>query len=129
MQHVCIVELLISLHLNHLRNWNNNNEVSTFKSRIIIDHLIQISFFILQHNLLQMLEFYCDCLTRYMKHSSFGLTETGTDSIYMVINAETVDQCIKPNDKDRYEKIFLDPVRMTKIKGGFIEDVVLNIML
>ena len=42
-------------------------EVETYKSRIIIDNPIQIGFFILQYAKLRMLEFYYDCLMKYMK--------------------------------------------------------------
>ena len=51
-----------------------------------------------------MLEFYYDCLTKYMKPNSFEITETDTDKIYMAINAESLDECIRPDYKSRYEK-------------------------
>ena len=48
-----------------------------------------------------MLEFYHDCILKYFKPNSFELTETDTDSIYMAINEDTIDECIK----ETYKKI------------------------
>ena len=41
-------------------------EVETYKTRISVDTPIQIGFFILQYAKLRMLEFYYDCLNRYL---------------------------------------------------------------
>ena len=48
-----------------------------------------------------MLEFYYECLVKYMKPNSFELTETDTDSIYMAINEDSLDKCIRPEFKSR----------------------------
>ena len=76
-------------------------EVETYKSRIIIDNPIHIGCFILQYAELCMLEFYYECLMKYMKPNSFELTET--DSIYMAINKDSLDKCIKSEFKSRYD--------------------------
>ena len=54
-----------------------------------------------------MLEFYYECLMKYVNPNSFELTETDTDSMYMAINEESLDKCIRPEMKHRYDhKIF-----------------------
>ena len=40
---------------------------------------------------------------KYMKPNSFELTETDTDSIYMAINEESLDKCIRSEYKSRYD--------------------------
>ena len=50
-----------------------------------------------------MLDYYYDCLKSYFIDNSFEITETDTDSIYMAINAPTIDQCIREEYKDRYK--------------------------
>ena len=79
-------------------------EVETYKNSIAMDNPIQIVFFILQCAKLRMLEFYYDCLKKYFIDNSFEITEMDTDSIYMAINAPTIDQCIREEYKDRYKQ-------------------------
>ena len=99
-----VSKIIISSKFKSMEELGAVFEVEIFKSRITIDNPIQIGFFILQYAKLRMLEFYYDCLIKYMKPNSFELTETDTDSIYMAINAESLDDCIKSDYKSRYEK-------------------------
>ena len=99
-------------------------EVETYKTRISIDTPIQIGFFILQYAKLRMLEFYYDCLNRYLIKNSFELTQTDTDSIYMAINQPDLDQCISEKYKNRYQNEILTPVWMNFLLLGFLGDVV-----
>ena len=69
-------------------------EVEMYKSQIKMDNPIQISFFILQYAKLQMLEFYDDCLVRYLHPNYFELTEADSDGMYMTLNEESMDNCI-----------------------------------
>ena len=79
-------------------------EVETYKNCLKLDTPVQIGFFILQYAKLRMLEFYHDCILKYFKPNSFELTETDTDSIYMAINKDTIDECIKETYKKKFEK-------------------------
>ena len=81
---------------------DNLFEVETYKNSVTMDNPIQIGFFILQYAKLRMLEFYYDCLRTYLTDNSFEIIETDTDSIYMAINAPTIDQCIREEYKERY---------------------------
>ena len=71
-----------------------------------------------------MLEFYYDCIVKYFKPYSFELTETATDSIYVAINKETIDECINQKYKERFEKEIFTLVMMLTILNGFLGDVV-----
>ena len=74
---------------------NEMYEAESYKHKISIDNPIQIGFFILQYAKLRMLEFYYDCLTKYLTSNSFELIETDTDSMYMALNKPTLEQCVK----------------------------------
>ena len=75
-----------------------------YKNQIKMDNPIQIGFFILQYAKLRMLEFYYDCLEKYLKTNSFELTETDTDSIYMALNEVTLAKCMKEEYYETYYK-------------------------
>ena len=75
-----------------------------YKNQIKMNNPIQIGFFILQYAKLRMLEFYYDCLVKYMKPHSFELTETDTDSIYMALNVVSLAKCIKEEYYETYYK-------------------------
>ena len=77
-------------------------EVEMYKNQIKMDNPIQIGFFILQYAKLRMLEFYYDCLHKFLKPNSFELTETDTDSVYMALNEATLDKCVKEEYFDTY---------------------------
>ena len=49
-----------------------------------------------------MLEFYYDCLIKYLRPNSFELTEMDTDSMYMALNRENLDDCVRDDYKDKY---------------------------
>ena len=79
-------KIINSCIFKDMQDINGVFEVETYKSRIVMDNPIQIGFFILQYAKLRMLEFYYDCLLKYLRPQSFELTETDTDSLYMAIN-------------------------------------------
>ena len=83
---------------------NSVYEVEMYKNQINMDNPIQIGFFILQYAKLRMLEFYYDCLEKYLKTNSFELTETDTDSIYMALNEVTLAKCMKEEYYETYYK-------------------------
>ena len=55
-----------------------------------------------------MLEFYYDCLLKYLRPQSFELKETDTDSLYMAINQSDLDLCVKGRYRQKYHKEIFD---------------------
>ena len=51
-----------------------------------------------------MLEFYYDCLLKYLRPQSFELTETDTDSLCMAINQPDLDLCVRGTYRQKYHK-------------------------
>ena len=100
-----IMNKVNSLNFKNLDKINNDlYEVETYKKKIVMDNPIQIGFFILQYAKLRMLEFYYDCLSTYLNPKSFDLCETDSDSIYMAISTENLDDSIRDECKDQYFK-------------------------
>ena len=78
-------------------------KVEKTKKKINLDLLIHISVFILNYTKLQMLEFYYNFLDWYLPHQDFELLEVDTDSNYLGITAENVEDLIKPEHHERFE--------------------------
>jgi len=51
-----------------------------------------------------MLEFYYDFLLKFVDRSDFALGQMDTDSMYIATSAENLDDVIKPEMRDQYEK-------------------------
>ena len=81
-----VAKLINSSNFKHMENMSNGIfEVEMYKRKVILDTPIQIGFFILQYAKLRMLQFYHDCLVKYLISDSFELTEMDTDSMYMAL--------------------------------------------
>ena len=50
-----------------------------------------------------MLQFYYDCLDKCIGKSDFEFCEMDTDSAYLAISAESIDDIIKSEMQDEYE--------------------------
>ena len=61
-----------------------------------------------QYAKLRMLEFYHDFLMKYFSRRDFALIQCDTDSIYMALSTNTLDEAVTPDLKAEYEKIKFD---------------------
>ena len=71
-------------------------EVEKTKKKINLDLPIHLGVFILNYAKLRMLEFYYDFLDYYLHRKDFEVLEMDTDSNYLGITAENVEDLIKP---------------------------------
>ena len=78
-------------------------ELELQKDRIKLDLPIQIGYFILQIAKLRILEFYYDCIDKYIPRTSFELLESDTDSLYFAISGSTLTEVIKPELKLEFD--------------------------
>jgi hypothetical protein len=69
-----------------------------------MDTPIQIGCAVYQLAKLRMLEFYYDCLDKYVDRSDFQYVEMDTDSAYLALSAEKLEDVIKPEMKQEYEQ-------------------------
>ena len=79
-------------------------EVELTKRVINLNLPIQIGFFVYQYAKLRMLEFYYDFLMTFIHHSDFEMCEMDTDSAYLAISGNTLDEIIKPEKRALYER-------------------------
>ena len=79
-------------------------EVEKTKQKINLDLPIHIGVFILNYAKLRMLEFYYDFLDYYLSREDFQILEMDTDSNYLGITAENVEDLIKPELKEQFER-------------------------
>jgi hypothetical protein len=77
-------------------------EVQSSKKKIKMDLPLQVGFFVYQYAKLRMLQFYYDCLDKYIDKSDFEFCEMDKDSAYLAISAESIDNIIKPEIQDEY---------------------------
>ena len=92
-------------HFKDLEELDNDRfEVTAGKHKIIMDTPIQIGCAVYQLAKLRMLEFYYDCLDKYIDRSDFQYVEMDTDSAYLGLSAKSLNEVIKPEMREEYEK-------------------------
>ena len=79
-------------------------EVERTKPSINLNIPIHVGVFILNYAKLRMLEFYYDCVDKYLSREDFIYCEMDTDSVYMTISGDSFEQWIKPELREEFEK-------------------------
>ena len=79
-------------------------EVEKTKQKINLDLPIHLGVFILNYAKLRMLEFYYDCVDKYLSCEDFEMVEMDTDSNYLGITAENVEDLIDPKLHEEFER-------------------------
>jgi hypothetical protein len=78
-------------------------EVQSSNKKIKLDLPLQVGFFVNQYAKLRMLQVYYDCFDKYIDRSDFEFCETDTDSAYIAISGESIEELVKPEMKDELE--------------------------
>jgi hypothetical protein len=79
-------------------------EIEMRKKRIILDTPVYLAFFILCYAKQRMLEFYYEFMDKYIDRSNFEYLEMDTDSAYISLSSNSIEEIIKPSMKDKYEE-------------------------
>ena len=53
---------------------------------------------------LHVLEFYYDCVDKYLSRENFEYSKMDTDSAYMAISGDSFEELIKPELREEFEK-------------------------
>jgi hypothetical protein len=77
-------------------------EIDMAKKIIRLNLPLQIGFFVYQFAKLRMLQFYYDFLLKFVHPSDFQMCEMDTDSAYLAISGNTLDDVIKDDMKEQY---------------------------
>ena len=65
---------------------------------------MQIGFFVYQYAKLSMLEFYFDFLDKYLNRSDSQYTAMDTDSAYLAISGESIENLLIPELRSEFEQ-------------------------
>ena len=99
-----VPELINSPFFCELNTINDDTyEVQSSRKKIKLDLPLQVGFFLYQYAKLRMLHFYYDCLDKYIDRSDFELYETDTNSAYIAISGESIEELVKLEIKDEFE--------------------------
>ena len=85
-----------SAYFSNLDELGQAYELESRKPRITIRWPFQIGIAVYQLAKLRMLEFYYDFLDRYFDRRDFELTQMDTDSNYMAISADSLEEIVRP---------------------------------
>ena len=77
-------------------------EVTSNKVRVTYDLPLHIGFFVYQYAKLRMLEFYYDFIDRYVDRSLFQYCEMDTDSAYIALAGDTIDDLVTSEHREHY---------------------------
>ena len=78
-------------------------ELKSAKKRIKMNLPIQIGFFVYQYAKLRMLEFYYHCIDHFLDRADYELLEMDTDSLYMALAGDSVEELVKRERKEEFE--------------------------
>ena len=78
-------------------------EVQSSKKKIKLDLPLRVGFFVYQYAKLRMLQFYYDFLDKYVDRSDFEHCEMDTDSAYIAISGESLEDLVKPEMMHGFE--------------------------
>ena len=82
---------------------DDTSEVQSSKKKIKLDLPLQVGFFVYQYAKLRMLQFYYDFLNKYVYRSDFEYCEMDTDSAYIAISGESLEDLVKPEMMHEFE--------------------------
>ena len=95
---------LRSAYFSDLDEIGKAYELESRKSRITIRRPFQIGIAVYQLAKLRMLEFYYDFLDRYFDRKDFELIQMDTDSNYLAISGKSLEDIVKPDMREEFEK-------------------------
>ena len=77
-------------------------EVTSSKARVTYDLPLHIGFFVYQYAKLRMLQFYYDFVARYVERPLYQYCEMDTDSAYIALAGDTIDDLVAPEHREHY---------------------------
>ena len=77
-------------------------EITSNKARLTYDLPLHIGFFVYQYAKLRMLQFYYDFVARYVERPLYQYCEMDTDSAYIALAGDTIDDLVAPEHREHY---------------------------
>ena len=94
---------LRSPFFNNLEEIGGAYEIKEFKRTVMIKRPYQCGIAVYQLAKLRMLEFYYDFLDKYFSRQDFELCYMDTDSFYLAMSGDSLDEIVRPEMKQEYE--------------------------
>ena len=94
---------LRSSFFDNLEEVGGSYEIKERKRTVMIKRPYQCGIAVYQLAKLRMLEFYSDFLDKYFSRQDFQLCYMDTDSFYLAIRGDSLDEIVKPEMKQVYE--------------------------
>ena len=94
---------LRSLFFDNLEEIGGAYEIKEFKRTVMIKRPYQCGIAVYQLAKLRMLEFYYDFLDKYFSRQDFELCYMDTDSFYLAMSGDSLDEIVRPEMKQAYE--------------------------
>ena len=91
--------------LHDIEQIGDTFEIDMHKKSVTINRPYQCGIAVYQLAKLRMLQFYYDFMDKYCDRSDFEYLEMDTDSAYMAISGETLEDIIRPDMWAQYEKV------------------------
>ena len=79
-------------------------EVQSCKKSINLNLPLQIGYFVYQYAKPRMLQFYYDFQDKFLDRSDFQYCEMDTDSAYIAISGQSVEQLVKPELRNLFQQ-------------------------
>ena len=102
-------------------------EIKGFKQTVIIKRAYQCGIAVHQLAKLRMLEFYYDFLDKYFSRQDFELCCMDTDSFYLAMSGDSLDEIVKPEMKQAYEADKKISSQQTNLARGHLAYFSLNL--
>ena len=77
-------------------------EIAMNKKTVTYALPVHVGFFVLQYAKMRMLQFYYDFIDRYLERPLFQYCEMDTDSAYLALAGESVDDLVTPELREHY---------------------------
>ncbi len=82
----------------------NIYEIEKSKKKVIMDLPIQIGISIYNHAKLILINFW-EFLNKYLDYNMYEIVQCDTDSLYIALGAESIDDCVKPELKEEWHRV------------------------
>ena len=79
-------------------------EVEKKKKKVVLDNPIQIGIAVYSYAKLNLISFW-EFLNKYLVNDMYQLMECDTDSLYVALARDTVDECVKPDLLDEWNEV------------------------
>ena len=95
---------LRSVWFEDLEEIGDTYKIKCRKNKVMIDRPFLVGIVVYQLAKLRMLQFYYDFLDYYLDRRDYQLIQMNTDSVYLALSCNTLEEAVKPELREQFEK-------------------------